>query len=161
MPASSVVHALMRRGRGVQVVCGDLRAEVASAAWAQVSCAACLGLRGKGGTPPALAIPGGIASEKEWQQQVSDLARMCGWLCYHTHDSRHSEKGFPDTVLGHPEHPGLGIHFAELKLPGREPTDAQQRWLTALGAAPGHTVHVWRPQDLEAITLLLAAPGRR
>ena len=158
MPASRVVHALVRRGRRVQVVCGDRRAQVASATWSQVSCAACLGLKRKADTAVSLAVPGGVQSEKAWQQQVSDLARLYGWLCYHVHDSRHSERGFPDTVLVHPEHPQYGIHFAELKMPGREPTDAQQRWLSALGTARDHTVHVWRPQDLEVITALLAAP---
>jgi hypothetical protein len=93
---------------------------------------------------------------------VGDLARLYGWLHYHTHDARHSTaRGFPDSVLVHPEYPECGIHFSELKLAGKGPTAVQQHWLTALGAASGHQVHVWRPQDLEAITALLAVPARR
>jgi len=161
MPASNVIHGLVARGRSVHVVCGDGRAEVASATWAQVSCAACLRRREQGQQRDARAVLGGVQPEKAWQQQVNDLARSFGWLCYHVHDARRSARGFPDTVLVHPGHPQCGIHFSELKLAGKGPTDAQQRWLTALGAASGHTVHVWRPQDLEAITALLAPPDRR
>jgi hypothetical protein len=161
MSTSRVVHALARRGRRVQVVCGDRRAELASAAWSQVSCAACLSRLEKSDPAAAIAVLGGVQSEKAWQQQVNDLAKMGGWLCYHTHDARHSASGFPDTVLVHPQYPQCGIHFAELKRAGKGPTDAQQHWLTALGAASGHLVHVWHPQDLEAITALLAVPERR
>lgn len=41
-------------------------------------------------------------SEKEFQAQVLDLARLTGWLCYHPHDSRRSAPGFPDLVLVRP-----------------------------------------------------------
>ncbi len=38
-------------------------------------------------------------SEKEWQDQVIKLATRLGWMCYHTWNSQHSAKGFPDTVM--------------------------------------------------------------
>ena len=38
-------------------------------------------------------------TEDQWQSAVIEYARLMGWLVYHTHDSRHSEKGFPDLVL--------------------------------------------------------------
>ncbi len=37
--------------------------------------------------------------EKPFQAQVVELARLSGWLTYHTHDSRRSQSGFPDLVL--------------------------------------------------------------
>ena len=38
-------------------------------------------------------------TEREFMEAVRHLARMTGWRCYHTHDSRRSEPGFPDLVL--------------------------------------------------------------
>jgi hypothetical protein len=35
-------------------------------------------------------------SEKDFQETVLTLARLRGWKCYHTHDSRRSEAGFPE-----------------------------------------------------------------
>jgi VRR-NUC domain-containing protein len=50
-------------------------------------------------------------SEKGLQAQVGELARLCGFPVYHTHDSRHSAPGFPDLVLARPP----VIRFVELK----------------------------------------------
>ena len=35
-------------------------------------------------------------TEKGFQAAVVELARLRGWLVYHTYDSRRSAKGFPD-----------------------------------------------------------------
>ena len=82
--------------------------------------------------------------EAELQRQVLEVARMLGWLCYHTHDSRKSESGFPDLVMVH-ERSGSTL-FAELKRDGQEPTPEQWRWLRALGVRG--VAFVWRPADL-------------
>jgi hypothetical protein len=82
-------------------------------------------------------------SEAELQAQIVELARSLNWLCYHTHDSRRSAKGFPDLVL---VHEGSGaLVFAELKRDGEHPTLEQRRWLRAL--ARRGAAFVWRPAD--------------
>ncbi|MEW6583441.1 MAG: VRR-NUC domain-containing protein, partial [Actinomycetota bacterium] len=50
-------------------------------------------------------------SEAAFQDQVVDLARLRGWLVYHTFDSRHSAAGFPDLILAR----GDRLVAAELK----------------------------------------------
>jgi VRR-NUC domain len=93
-----------------------------------------------------------VMTERELQAQVLDLARMLGYLAYHTYDSRRSVEGFPDLVLVH-ERSGALI-FAELKSPTGRVTTAQDRWLRALalrGAA-----FVWRPDHLRDGTIVRA-----
>lgn len=75
------------------------------------------------------------------------LARQLGYLCYHTHDSRRSEAGFPDLVLV-----GRRLIFSELKREGKDPTPAQQDWLNRLDGFERHTgglvvARCWRPSD--------------
>lgn len=87
--------------------------------------------------------------EKEWQEQVIELAGYYRWLVYHTYDSRRSAKGFPDLVLVR-EH----VIFAELKTDrGRLSVD-QRRWLEALRAA-GQIAELWRPRDFERVHAFL------
>jgi hypothetical protein len=81
-------------------------------------------------------------TEAQLLQAVRDLARLRGWLCYHTHDSRHSEPGFPDLMLVHPR---TGqVFMVELKSTSGRLTTAQETWLAALRNA-GLRVEVWRP----------------
>jgi hypothetical protein len=83
--------------------------------------------------------------EAELQTKVLRLATDLGFLAYHTHDSRRSQRGWPDLVLAHP---GRGrLLFRELKQQGKYPTPEQRRWLTTLEAT-GADVGVWRPMDL-------------
>jgi hypothetical protein len=99
--------------------------------------------------------------EADWQEQVVHLATLAGWLCYHTHDSRHSVAGFPDLVLVRAPR----LVFAELKVDpptskrGR-PTPVQERWLGTLRGVPSVEVYVWRPPDLEAVALCLGLSVR-
>jgi hypothetical protein len=82
-------------------------------------------------------------TEKEWQAQVLDLARLCGWRHgYHTFDSRRSASGFPDLVLVRER-----VVFAELKSETGKLSAAQVAWLEALEAA-GAEAYLWRPSDL-------------
>lgn len=81
-------------------------------------------------------------SEAQFQQAVTDLATLRGWLYFHDHDSRRNKRGFPDLVLAHPRTGQL--LFVELKkADGRVSVD-QQRWLDALRRG-GHRAEVWRP----------------
>lgn len=85
---------------------------------------------------------------------VIALARLHGYRCFHTHDSRRSAAGFPDLVLV-----GRGrIIFAELKAEKGKLSPDQREWLGALRAAGG-TTHVWLPSDWPEIVEMLA--GRR
>ena len=92
-------------------------------------------------------------SEKEFQAQVLELARLCGWRVYHTHDSRRSAAGFPDLVLVKKQ----SLLFAELKTDTRDTTPEQQVWLEDLRAA-GQEVHIWRPGNWATIQERLMQP---
>ena len=80
-------------------------------------------------------------TEKEFQNTVLELARIHGWLCYHTHDSRRSEPGFPDLVLAK----NGAVLFAEVKTDTGRLTNDQIAWLLAT-----HGV-IWRPKHWDVI----------
>lgn len=82
-------------------------------------------------------------TEKEFMQQILDLARLSGWLCYHTHDSRRSAPGFPDLVLVRPP----VVVFAELKTEVGKVQPEQREWLKALGGCEAVEARLWRPSD--------------
>jgi hypothetical protein len=88
--------------------------------------------------------PAGLSklTEKEFLAQVVALARLTGWLAYHTHDSQHSAAGFPDLVLVK----GRSVLFIELKVGTNPLTPEQARWLEALATA-GQNARVWRVED--------------
>ncbi len=90
-------------------------------------------------------------SEKDFQQRIIDRAKALGWLVYHTHDSRHSDAGFPDLVLARKGR----VVFAEVKAEKGRLSEAQMGWLYALKAAADEA-YVWRPSDLAVIEKLLA-----
>lgn len=82
--------------------------------------------------------------ERDLQAAVVELARMLGYLTYHTHDSRKSAPGFPDLVLVHPRSGAL--IFAELKSATGKVTREQDEWLRAL--ALRGVSFLWRPVHL-------------
>ncbi len=43
-------------------------------------------------------IPLDLVTEEMWQRDVVLLLKTLGYRCYHTHDSRRSQPGFPDLV---------------------------------------------------------------
>lgn len=93
-------------------------------------------------------------SEKEFQAAVVREADRRGWsLCYHTKDSRRSEPGFPDLVLGRFRDGRLLV--AELKVGKNTATPEQEAWLAMFRAA-GVEAHLWRPEDWERIRKTLA-----
>lgn len=83
-----------------------------------------------------------VITEKQLQELVRELAGYLRLLCYHTHDSRRSEPGFPDLVIVGPN----GVLFRELKSARGVLTTDQEQWLSALGAAC-QNADVWRPGD--------------
>lgn len=89
-----------------------------------------------------------LTPEATLQGLVRTCARQHGWLCYHTRDSRGSDKGFPDLVLVKPGR----LLFVELKSAKGKITQEQSVWLALLGkSVPGVEVYTWRPGDWEEI----------
>lgn len=95
-------------------------------------------------------------TEKGFQQAVLDLARLNGFLCYHTFDSRRSEPGYPDISLVHPD----GRFFMrELKVGRNQLTQPQFKWLSLLQNA-GVDASLWRPEMWSEIETTLARRPR-
>ena len=90
-------------------------------------------------------------SEKDFRQQILDLAKLTGWKCYFTWNSLHSPSGFPDLVMVRDRRQV----FAELKSEKGKLTEYQLEWLKALQEVPGNEVFVWRPSDWENIVKVL------
>lgn len=90
-------------------------------------------------------------TEKAFLAQVIALARLCRWKVYHTHDSRHSQAGFPDLVLLK----GPRLIFAELKVGRNRATPEQVEWMEALLPVPGVEVFLWLPNDWDQIKQVL------
>lgn len=103
------------------------------------------GPRGQG----ASAVP-----EKTFMAQLIQVARLHGWITYHTFDSRKSPEGFPDLTVARPE-PGRGdVYLWELKTARGKMTMAQQLWLTALDGKR-ITAGLVRPADFADLAHLL------
>ncbi|MGI5401901.1 VRR-NUC domain-containing protein [Streptomyces sp. CA-135486] len=97
------------------------------------------------------------ASEEQWRRQVREIATRYGWtLQYHTVDSRRSDPGWPDEVLGHPAQ--RRTLFVEFKTDTGRIRPAQRIWLAHL-ADSGLEVALWRPRDLPTVLQVLG-PGR-
>jgi hypothetical protein len=91
-------------------------------------------------------------TEKAFQARIVRLARLRGWLCYHTWNAKGSEPGFPDLVLVRPGR----LIFAELKTVRAKTTMAQQRWLSLLAhSVDGVETYCWRPQHWDDIDHML------
>lgn len=95
-------------------------------------------------------------TEKEFQTQVLGLARLSGWCCYHTHDSRRSAPSFPDLELVPPPI----VVFAELKTQAGKLRPEQRGWLSSLEACEGVEGRLWRPSDWPEIERTLARRSR-
>lgn len=136
---SALIH-YMRSLALPEAVCGDTAASTITLDAAQVTCTRCHKKL------PLAAFP-----EKELLARVRFMARQYGWRCYHTHNSKRSEPGFPDLCMVKVPR----LIFAELKREGESPTIEQEAWLAALGAIPGVLACLWYPSDLPHIITLL------
>lgn len=87
-------------------------------------------------------------TEAELQRLVAEACDRLGLLHYHTHDSRRSEPGFPDSVIVGPG----GILFRELKSRDGKLSPEQRRWGSRIERAGGNWA-VWRPVDWSAATI--------
>lgn len=91
-------------------------------------------------------------SEREFQGQVLELARLYGWMAYHTYDSRKSAPGFPDLILAKDGN----VLALELKSATGRLTEAQQEWLDALTDARIVFAGEVRPDDLDSIAQMMS-----
>lgn len=94
-------------------------------------------------------------SEKQFQAQILQLARINGWKAYHTHDSRRSAKGFPDLCLVRPP----VVVFAELKSEAGKLRPEQAAWLEDLGRCKRVHTALWRPSSWTEIQKTLSKRG--
>ena len=88
-------------------------------------------------------------TEKQFEAQVRQMAKMFGWLYYHTFLSKWSSAGFPDCVFVRER-----VIYAELKSETGQPTPEQYEWLEALADA-GQEVYLWRPSDFDEVARIL------
>lgn len=89
-------------------------------------------------------------TEKQFQAQVIQAAKLMGWWVYHTYDARKSEPGFPDLVLIRAPR----ILFWELKTEKGRATKPQSMVLQMLIDC-GMKAEVMRPRDWDRIVALL------
>jgi hypothetical protein len=91
-------------------------------------------------------------SEKDLLAMAVQAARLCGYLCYHTWNSSHSAKGYPDLTccrLPSPAHPDADLIIRELKTERGKVTPAQQAWIDGF-VANGIDAAILRPSNLDA-----------
>ena len=84
-------------------------------------------------------------TEKAFQSDVMRVAKMLGWLCYHTYDSRRSASGFPDLVLVRER-----VLFRELKVGKNKLSQSQELWRDSIMDAGGDWAE-WRETDMDDI----------
>ena len=84
-------------------------------------------------------------TEKAFQSDVMRVAKMLGWLCYHTYDSRRSASGFPDLVLVRER-----VLFRELKVGKNKLSPTQELWRDSIMDAGGDWAE-WRETDMDDI----------
>lgn len=91
---------------------------------------------------------GEALTEREFQDLVIRLADTCGWLVYHTYDSRRSRPGYPDLTLV--SRKKNRVVFAELKTQKGHLTVDQQYWGEQLKGISKIEYYLWRPQDWQS-----------
>lgn len=100
---------------------------------------------------PAPPVSRSAEREADFQARVMKIAKAHGYLCYHTHDSRKSQEGFPDLVLTKPGR----LLFLELKSTTKLDHD-QETWLAVLGkSVPGVVAGCFYPEQYDEIVTLL------
>ena len=99
-------------------------------------------------------------TEKQFSQQVYDLARMQGWLVarFPTWRPTGTSPGYPDLTMVRDGR----LIFAELKVGKGKPSHGQQEWLNELVDCQTMRlvdlmpeVYVWTPEDWELIVEVL------
>ena len=104
-----------------------------------------------------------LLKEKDFQQQVIQVARLTGWLVFHDYDSRRNARGLPDTILTRPGREGSPgrLLFCELKSQRGKLRPEQEEWLATLATVLGVEVYVWRPSNFDTIVDILQSSEPR
>lgn len=100
-------------------------------------------------------------SEKQFQQQVIELARRLGWHVWHVSDSRRFvggrafgdplAAGLPDLIMIRPPR----VVFIELKTNKGRVRPSQKETLALLDQCAGVEVYLIRPRDWEKLVAIL------
>ena len=93
----------------------------------------------------------GDESEKHFMGRVRQLARLCGWVDWHTLDSTGTRSGEPDLRLVRPPRYVL----AELKSQHGRLSIEQSAAIALLEQCPGVEVYTWKPSDWQMIVRVL------
>lgn len=101
--------------------------------------------------------PYDTVTEKQWQEQIRGLLKLQGYRCYHTHDSRRSEPGYPDIVAINPR--TRDIFVAELKTERGIATPRQIEWLNWFELAD-ICAYIWRPSMIDEIVARVSTKVR-
>lgn len=108
-----------------------------------------------------------MATEKDFQQSVIDLALLGNWIVGFTYDARKSRAGEPDLRM---VHQGQGrVVFMELKSETGKLTKGrandkgtwltgQDEWAEALEACPGVEYYFFKPSQWDEIVEVLNRP---
>ena len=104
---------------------------------------------------------GADITERMFQDQVEQIARMNGWIIHHPSPHmvrpgvwRSDGQGTPDLIMAHRER---GLIFAELKVETGKLSTSQVMWANALKPWCEH--YVWRPSQIELIAERLGRAG--
>lgn len=96
-----------------------------------------------------------IEDEADFEAFVKAKAESFGYIYYHTWRSQHSPSGFPDCTMARLD-PKPRLIYAELKMPGNQPTIDQLIWLEILQhVGPPVEAYLWWPEDIQEILDIL------
>ncbi len=95
----------------------------------------------------------GDVTEKEWMDQLVQLALLNKYLVYHTYRSDRSQPGYPDLTLVRANPPD--VLWVECKRQNGRVSPAQTQWIDTLKAA-GCDAYIWRPSDIDVAVARLA-----
>ena len=90
-------------------------------------------------------------TEKQFRQNVIDLAKVLGYDYYFSWTSIHSPRGWPDLSLAREGQP---IIFIELKVGKNKPTELQKHWIELLNTT-GNKAFVFWPYQWDEIVEVL------
>jgi hypothetical protein len=103
-------------------------------------------------------------TERQFQDQVVALARLCGWRVMHSRPALDRRGRWSTAILGDSGYPDLTmvrsgrLLLVELKVGKNKPSPEQRAWLDLLDQVMGDAVavYVWTPKDWSEIQRVLS-----